>query len=126
VDTSYFANLKRVANPLAICGRSPTWYLGPQFKVLAPKYDFFAAYKAGELDAAGYTLQFNEKVLKSLDPVEIYQRLVKQYGQDVSLLCYEKPGDFCHRRLVADWMSKANGVEIPERLNVDLDKRLVW
>ena len=25
----------------------------------------------------------------------------------ISSLCYEKPGDFCHRHLVADWLTKS-------------------
>ena len=27
----------------------------------------------------------------------------------VILLCYEKPTDFCHRHLVADWINKHKG-----------------
>ena len=27
----------------------------------------------------------------------------------VILLCYEKPTDFCHRHLVADWINKYKG-----------------
>ena len=30
-----------------------------------------------------------------------------------SCYCYEKPSDFCHRHLVADWLNK-NGVECKE------------
>ena len=25
-------------------------------------------------------------------------------GQDFALVCYEKPGDHCHRHLVAEWL----------------------
>lgn len=31
----------------------------------------------------------------------------------IALLCYEKPDDFCHRHLVADWLRK-NGYECEE------------
>ena len=27
--------------------------------------------------------------------------------EDIALVCYEKPGDFCHRHLVADWLNEA-------------------
>ena len=30
------------------------------------------------------------------------------------LLCWEKPGDFCHRRTVADWLLKELDVDVPE------------
>ena len=114
MNTSYFANLINVKNPLSICGKAPEWYTGPQFKVLAPKYDFFIAYKNGIIDEAGYVEQFKLKVLALLDPVEIYQRLLRLYGEDVSLLCYEAPGDFCHRHIVAQWLSQHNNVAIDE------------
>jgi uncharacterized protein (DUF488 family) len=30
------------------------------------------------------------------------------------LLCWERPGQFCHRRLVAGWLEDALGVQVPE------------
>lgn len=36
------------------------------------------------------------------------------YGPDVVLLCYEKPGQFCHRRLVAEWFEQELGLVVPE------------
>ena len=38
---------------------------------------------------------------------------VKNDFSKIILLCYEKPGDFCHRHLVADWLTK-NGVNCIE------------
>ena len=32
---------------------------------------------------------------------------------NIALICYEKPSDFCHRHLVADWMTK-NGIPVKE------------
>ena len=26
--------------------------------------------------------------------------------RDIALVCYEKPEEFCHRHLVADWLRK--------------------
>ena len=114
MQTSYFANLKNVKNPLSICGKAPDWYLGPQFKMLAPKYSFFAQYKAGEIDEAEYTVQFKKQVLAQLNPQWVYKLIVSQYGDDVTLLCYEKPGDFCHRHIVSAWLSEHNGIHITE------------
>jgi hypothetical protein len=53
-------------------------------------------------------------VLAKFDPIEIYDRLTGYYTTEVTLLCYEKAGDFCHRRLVAEWLSVANNIVIPE------------
>lgn len=35
----------------------------------------------------------------------------------IALICYEKPSDFCHRHLVADWLNK-NGIPCEEWVNV--------
>lgn len=100
--TSYFANLKNIKNPLAICGKSPNWYTGSEFKTLAPKYSFFKDYKDGKINSDEYVVQYYEQVLNKLNPQQIYDKLMK-YGDDVTLLCYEKPTDFCHRHIVAVW-----------------------
>ena len=34
-------------------------------------------------------------------------------GKDIALICYEKPSDFCHRHLVAEWLNK-NGFKCEE------------
>jgi len=122
MDTSYFGNIKNVETPVSICGKAPTWYDGPQFKALAPKYDFFRAYKNGEIDEVGYTEQFERRVLMSLDPVWVYRYLLNVHGERVSLMCYEKPGEFCHRRIVAKWLEIGNGIVIPERQYNEADQ----
>lgn len=105
--TSYFSNLRNVTNPLSISGKAPDWYSGPQFKVLAPKWSFFKAYKDGKITSDEYTSEYYRLVLDELDPHKTYRYLIDMYGEDVTLLCYEKPGDFCHRRIVASWFEAA-------------------
>lgn len=39
--------------------------------------------------------------------------LLDEYG-DIALLCYERPGQFCHRRLFAAWWQERTGQQIPE------------
>jgi len=114
MKTSYFGNILKIKAPLSISSRAPIWYNGPQFKALAPKYEFFSAYKAGELNIEGYISEFDRLVLAQLDPKTIYDQLQITHGPDVSLLCYEKPGEFCHRRLVARWFETELGVSVPE------------
>ena len=115
--TSYFGNLKNVRNPLSISGKAPAFYTQrglPEYKILAPKYSFFKAYKDGLIGEEGYTEEYCRLVLDPLDPRAVYEHLTGTYGDDVTLLCYEKPGDFCHRRIVAVWLELALGIEIPE------------
>lgn len=53
--------------------------------------------------------------LSQLNPHIVMKELL-EFGKrekDVILLCYEKPGEFCHRHLVANWFNK-NGYFVEE------------
>jgi len=114
ITTSYFAQLKHIENPLSICGRAPDWYTGPQYKMLAPKYWFFKEYKEGNIDQDKYTELFIKHVLVPLDAQQVYNYLCAEYGRNVTLLCYEKPGDFCHRHIVANWFNNNLNIKVEE------------
>ena len=116
IYTSYFGKLKSLPEniiPISICGKAPDWYTGLQYKKLAPKLDFFMKWKENH-DNDYYTECFEERVLKPLCADQVVMELKhlcdKSYWNDVDicLICYEKPEDFCHRHLVADWLI-ANG-----------------
>ena len=126
--TSYFRKLKSLPKsiiPISICGKSPEWYNGSQYKKLAPKYDFFMEWKKNQ-DNDYYVKCFNEQVLSNLEPFQVYQDLyyiaqdfVETLPEDdirkklhkmgtpycIALICYEKPEKFCHRHLVSDWLA---------------------
>lgn len=106
IYTTYFARLKDLPAdivPIAICGKSPSWYTGLQYKKLAPKYDFFMKWKETH-DNEYYIKCFNEQVLNELSVNDVVAQLKQLAGSDkIALVCYEKPGDFCHRHLVAEW-----------------------
>lgn len=123
IYTSYFGNLKNLSSdcvPIAICGKSPNWYTGLEFKKLAPKYNFFMEWKKNH-DNDYYIEHFNKEVLEPLNPNDIIKELLlmahnyknPNYTSHIVLLCYEKPSDFCHRHLVAQWL-KENGFECEE------------
>ena len=114
ITTSYFAKIENIAYPLSICGRAPSWYTGPQYKKLAPKIEFFNQYKANEIDADEYTQEFNRLVLEPLDANVVLKDLLELAGPNATLLCYEKPNDFCHRHLVADWLNRSLNLNIAE------------
>ena len=48
--------------------------------------------------------------MDKLDPAQVAADL----GPNAILLCWEPPGKFCHRRLVAEWLEEHLGVEILE------------
>ena len=130
IYTSYFAKLKSLPEdviPISICGKAPDWYKGLQYKKLAPKYDFFMKWKENHNNDY-YIKCFKEQVLdklnvddvvKELDSLLIDVTTTLNYKVDsmlvprIALVCYEKPSDFCHRHLVADWLNK-NGISCKE------------
>ena len=135
IYTSYFAKLKELEKngitPISICGKAPAGYKGLQYKKLAPKYDFFMKWKENH-DNDYYIKHFNEQVLSGLNGfdvlTEIYSILPDRKKQElelincpicdspythIALICYEKPSDFCHRHLVADWFNRA-GIKCKE------------
>ena len=116
IYTSYFAKLKKLPNdiiPISICGKVADWYKGIQYKTLAPKYGFFMEWKQTH-DNEFYIKHFKSKVLDLLKADEVVSKLSElSNGKDVALICYEKPSDFCHRHLIANW-SNENGYDVEE------------
>lgn len=120
IYTSYFAKLKSLPKniiPISICGKAPEGYKGLQYKKLAPKYDFFMQWKQNK-DNDFYIKCFNEQVLSYLNADQVIKELVGDLDPnkdeiDIALICYEKPTDFCHRHLVAQWLNK-NGYKCEE------------
>ena len=126
IYTSYYAKIKDLPDniiPISIAGKAPKGFKGLQYKKLAPKYNFFMEWKKNH-DNDYYIKCFNEQVLDKL----IVSNVVKELGYlctgyltenvDIALICYEKPDDFCHRHLVADWLIK-NGYECEEYVYAD-------
>jgi len=120
--TSYFSNLRNVNYPVSICSKAPAWYHGPQYKVLAPKYNFFMEWKYGSHkgDNEYYIKMFKSLVLDQLSIDKVIDDISKFYPgvsvNDITLICYEVPTAFCHRHLVADWLTD-NGYKTEELIN---------
>lgn len=112
IYTTYFGKLKRLPkniHPISICGKAPDWWTGKQYKKLAPKYDFFMKWKETH-DNEYYIKCFKEQVLDKLTVEEVITDLCGILNPnehvDIALVCYEKPDDFCHRHLVAEWLTE--------------------
>ena len=131
IYTSYFAKLRFLPEnivPVSICGTAPDWYTGAEYKKLAPKYGFFMEWKRTG-DNNYYIKCFKEQVLDKLSYISVVNHLQLMLPYDmrvdmdsdvaintkyhVALICYEKPTDFSHRHLVADWLNR-NGVRCEE------------
>lgn len=118
--TTYFARIKEIEKidgiPIAICGKSPDWYYGLEYKKLAPKYKFFKEWQINKNNEY-YIKHYYDEVLNLLNPIKIFEELeqkVNNKNKDIYLVCYEKPLDFCHRHLVSQWL-RNNGIWIEEK-----------
>jgi len=114
--TTYFAKWRSIPSDIAvvsICGKAPDWYQGIQYKKLAPRWGFFSEWKKNHNNHF-YVERFNQEVLAHFDAKQVYDELTAITGsRDIALVCYERPEQFCHRHLVANWF-RENGFAIKE------------
>lgn len=112
MKTSHFGNRTATADPhaISIARWPPRWWGSRRrFITLAPSIGLLNRSKAG-LPWQEYVAEYNRDVLAGLDPAKVFSDL----GDDSVLLCWESPGEECHRRLVAAWLEKALNIKVPE------------
>ena len=119
-------------------------YFGPAYKKLAPKLVTYLPYAnsyqelvklKNDLTKINEYLKFRKEIedeyiksyydirLKNLDIDELLVTLNKQFGNDIILLCHEPINEFCHRRLIADYIELKTGIYIPE-VNVNKNNKV--
>lgn len=117
--TSYFAKVKQLQesgfnNLVCVAGYAPKFFYDTPnarfYPDLAPRRGWFWEWKNGHLSNDWYIAKYNETVLSKLNP----EKVVEDLGDNAVMLCYEKPGDFCHRHLIADWIAKNTGMTVEE------------
>lgn len=113
IYTGYYGNLRAYKDltKVAISLGMPKWVDAssmPNMRMLNPK-GWMLKLPEGE-----YTRHYMA-MLGKLDYGEIVNLLESlSLGRDVVLLCYEVPGVFCHRHLVADWISQHGEYRVGE------------
>lgn len=116
IYTSYFARIRQLPPSIVTISISlypPKGYQGIRYTKLAPTDQILREYKAGG-SIERYTAAYQRDVLSKLDPVALVANLEDYFGgKDISFVCYEKSGDFCHRHLVAEWL-RAAGFPVEE------------
>lgn len=132
LGTGSYDNVKS-GNRLSITGDGgKAWgYTGNAYKKLAPKLLTYVTYaeryqellfikneedylKFRELIENEYIRSYYELRLKDLNVNELLNSLKEIYGNNIILLCHEDITEFCHRRLVADYIELKTGIYIPE------------
>jgi len=112
IVTGNFANVKKyreVGYCTVSIALSARYYSGERMPELAPKREWI-----NEPEKI-YTPLYISEILGKLNPLTIFNRLnALSNGKNVVLLCHEKEGDFCHRRIVAKWLEENLNIEVPE------------
>jgi len=108
IFTSNFSKHGTDSRACSISLYPPKFYVGKQYKNLAPTFWILSKYKRDH-DEDAYIKSYYSEVLSKLDPEKIYKEL-----DGSILLCYEKKEDFCHRFLVADWLEYYLKIEVKE------------
>ena len=124
-------NKVKSGNTVSITGDGGNaWgYFGPAYKKLAPRLTTYTTYssKLEELqnmkdDLLNYREQIENEYIKSyyetrlkdLNVKELLYTLKEKFGNNIILLCHEDINEFCHRRLIADYIEFETGIYIPE------------
>ena len=116
--TGYYAKTKKYEEagliPVAISDITPSFYEGMCYREFAPRYEMFQRWKNGEINNTDYTQEY-KNYLNTLNKEEIREDLDSPYQTgNLIFLCYEKPGDFCHRHVLADWLEENFGYDVKE------------
>ena len=116
-------------------------YFGASYKKLAPRLVTYTPYakkyeelqkikadltrlkeyqeKRREIEEE-YIKSYYETRLKDLDARDLLETLYEKFGDNIILLCHESVDEFCHRRLIADFIEIKLGIYIPE---VEVDEK---
>lgn len=106
IQTSYFSNLRYIEKEqyVSIARGEPKWYEGPSAKYLAPTWEMQKIE-----DEEEFKKVYIKRVLEGIGAKKIVKNL-----DGWILLCWEIPGVFCHRRVLAEWVESECGIIIPE------------
>ena len=108
IQTSYFAKYKG-DNGISIARFSLKWFKGESYIRLAPPSWLLNKYKNKQVTEEEYKELYYTYVLNKENAQEVYNDLDGKV-----LLCYEISSDFCHRHIVAEWLSKELNIVVEE------------
>ena len=142
LGTGSYATVKS-GNTVSITGDGGNaWnYFGPAYKKLAPRLVTYLPYaekleelkkiKNDLLKYKKYRKEIEDEYIESyyntrLKDLNVYELLItlkEKFGENIILLCHEPIDEFCHRRVLADYIKLETGIYIPE-ISMDEDGTL--
>ena len=129
-DTVKFGNTVSITGD----GGNAWNYFGPAYKKLAPRLMTYLLYADALKDLEKikdsipleeytkkkrkieftYIKSYYETRLRNLDMEDFLKTLEAKFGTNIIFLCHEPVNEFCHRRVLADYIELQTGVYIPE------------
>ena len=122
IYTSYFANIKTLEEnniyPVGICNKVPQFFENPNLESVAPSNSILYEYKNSaqtDADREHYKERYINEILCAyrFHPENLTERLEyfssQEDDKDIALVCYERPEDFCHRHILAEWLNERLG-----------------
>ena len=107
IYTSYFANSHNFPADTLTIGVTrfpPKDWKGINFIDLAPSEKLLRQYKNKEIDEYIFRILYLRELNSKFSNEEILATLKALSNKDIILCCYEKPTDFCHRHILAEWL----------------------
>lgn len=127
--TSYYGNPCLDQNkvfPVQVSNSAPEGFpIKYVLKEVIPSWkDIVEPYKENLLSKVEYTVKYKRMLDSQEFAIRIMLEEIKEKAstlglQDIVLLCYEKPGRFCHRHILAEWIKEKAGEEVEEYVNPD-------
>lgn len=106
IFTSNFKIAGHLPQAVAISRGIPRGWQGRRYTALAPPRDLIKI-----MEPEKFIPLYRAQVLDQLDPMQVIREMG---GDNFIMLCFEPPGEFCHRRVVAAWLRKHTGVLVEE------------
>ena len=112
IYTGYYGGLTRIVGDIAkvqVSNSAPV-SVDIKFEKAIPDWAFIVKpYKDGLITKEEYEQRYTLQLDKFRENILGVIKYFSGTDKDYILLCYEKPGDFCHRHILADYINKALG-----------------
>ncbi|MDD3655011.1 MAG: hypothetical protein PHO01_12700 [Desulfotomaculaceae bacterium] len=122
IFTSNFKIAGHLPQGIAVCRSVPRGWRGRRYPALAPSKQLLQMGLKRQVDHGTWAILYKKQVLDNLDPQKVLSDLG---GDNFIMLCWEAPGEVCHRRQIAHWLEEKLGIEVPE-LNLRLKAHTSW
>ena len=122
IYTSCYSLNANSPDAIAISHVVPEYFEGKTLSKLAPTGDMLRKFKD---DCLNYKpINYRKAYIDLLKARGITpQSLIEEIPDGAVLLCYEPAGEFCHRRVLAEWIEQETGFVIPETLEKHTEEK---